>query len=55
MRTVIFIGLLMIGGALRELAGMEEVGYYKFFAYVTVAVALMDIIEFVHNINKNKE
>jgi hypothetical protein len=53
MRTVIFIGLLMIGGALRELAGMEEVGYYK--AYVTVAVALMDIIEFVHNINKNKE
>jgi len=47
MRTVTFIGLLIIGGALRNIAKMQELGYETFFAIILTCCMLMDIAEFI--------
>jgi len=47
MRTVTFIGLLIIGGALRNLAEMEKIGYTSFFAIIFICCMFMDVAEFI--------
>ena len=50
MRTVIFIGLMIIGGALRNLSEMGKLGYTSFFAIVLICCIVMDIAEFIKKI-----
>jgi len=47
MRTVTFIGLLIIGGALRNIAKMQELEHESFFAIILICCMLMDIAEFI--------
>ena len=47
MRTVTFIGLSIIGGALRNLAEMPERGYETFFAIILICCIVMDVSEFI--------
>ena len=53
MRTVTFIGLLTIGGALRNLADMGSMEYYTpFFAVILICSAFMDVAEFIKKMDK---
>ena len=47
MRTVTFIGLFIIGGALRNLAEMGKLGYTSFYAIILICCIAMDIAEFI--------
>lgn len=51
MRTVTFIGLLLIGGALRHLAGMSPLDE-KFFGVIMAIGMLMDVAEFIKKMTK---
>ena len=46
MRTVTFIGLLIIGGALRHMAEMGDIGVQPFLATVLLVAMFMDVAEF---------
>jgi hypothetical protein len=50
MRTVTFLGLMIIGGALRTMANMQHLGYETFFAIILICCVLMDIVEFIKKI-----
>lgn len=53
MRTVTFLGLMIIGAALRNIAKMSSLNEYNtFFAIVLICCIVMDIIEFIHKITK---
>lgn len=54
MRTVTFIGLLIIGGALRKLADMGSMEDYAiFYAIVLLCSAFMDGAEFIKRMDNN--
>lgn len=52
MRTVVFISLLIIGGALRHQAGMKELESAEFLAIVLICAIVMDVVEFFVKITK---
>ena len=47
MRTVTFLGLMIIGGALRNISEMQKLGYETFFAIIFICCMVMDIAEFI--------
>jgi hypothetical protein len=53
MRTVTFLGLMTIGGALRNIAKMSSMKEYAtFYAIILIVCIVMDVVEFFHKINK---
>ncbi len=53
MRTVTFLGLMMIGGALRNIAKMSSLKEYAtLFAIIFIVCIIMDVVEFIHKITK---
>ena len=53
MRTVIFLGLIFIGGQIGESNGAEgHEAVVNFFAWIFLAAAVMDIVEFFDNLKK---
>ena len=48
MRTITFVGLLIIGGALRSIAEMQEIRHEKFFVIILICCIFMDIAEFIN-------
>ena len=54
MRTVIFLGVMITGGALRNIAGLSSLKEYSaFFTIILIVCMVMDVVEFVHKITKN--
>lgn len=54
MRTVTFLGLMIIGGALRNMAKMSSLKeYVTLFAIIFICCIVMDIVEFIHKITKS--
>ncbi len=53
MRTVTFIGLSIIGGALRNLAEMPELGYETFFTIILICCIVMDVSEFIKKMTED--
>ena len=52
MRTVILVGSMMIAGAIRPEKPAHEV--VTFTGILLVCCMCMDILEFIHKMNKNK-
>lgn len=54
MRTVTFLGSMIIGGALRNIAKMPSLKEYTmFFAIILIACIVMDVVEFIHKVTKS--
>ena len=53
MRTVILVGSMMIAGAIRPEKPAHEV--VTFTGILLVCCMCMDILEFIHKMNKNKQ
>ena len=53
MRTVTFLGLMMIGGALRNIANLSSLKEYAIlFTIIFIVCIIMDVVEFFHKITK---
>lgn len=53
MRTVTFLGLMIIGGALRNIAEMGKLGYTRFFVIIFICCMVMDVAEFIKKMTDN--
>lgn len=54
MRTVTFLGLMMIGGALRNIAKMSSLKEYAtLFTIIFILCIIMDLVEFFNKITKS--
>jgi hypothetical protein len=53
MRTVTFLGLMIIGGALRNIAEMQGLRYETFFAIIFICCIVMDVSEFIKKMTDN--
>tara|TARA_R110000803_G_scaffold210216_1_gene281444 strand:+ start:47 stop:208 length:162 start_codon:yes stop_codon:yes gene_type:complete len=53
MRTVTFLGLMIIGGALRNIAEMQKLGYETLFTTIFICCIIMDVAEFIKKMKDN--
>ena len=53
MRTVTFLGVIIIGGALRTMANMQNLGNKTFFAIIFICCITMDVSEFIKKMTNN--